>query len=126
MDEMSLGRRERQIMEIVYRNGQASVKEVLRELPDPPSYSAVRGMLGLLEHKGHLSHRREGLKYIYLPTTDAGEARATALSRLVRTFFGGSVEQAAVALLTLPDTKLPKKDRQRLTELINKARQGGK
>ena len=96
---LQLGRRERQIMDVLYRRGRASVTEVLAELPDPPSYSAVRGMLGLLEDKGYLRHEREGMKYVYLPTVDAKQARRSALQHMVKTFFNGSPANAASALL---------------------------
>ncbi|HJX01502.1 MAG TPA: BlaI/MecI/CopY family transcriptional regulator, partial [Terriglobales bacterium] len=85
--QWELGRRERQIMDIVYRLGRASVSQVQAELPDPPSYSAVRAMLGFLEDKGHLRHHQDGLKYVYVPTTDRNKARASALQHLVKTFF---------------------------------------
>src|ERR1700704_5934778 len=96
---LELGRRERQIMDVVFRLGKASVAEVLEELPDPPSYSAVRGMLGLLEDKGYVRHRRDGLRYIYLPTAGQQQAQQSALRHIVHTFFGGSVSDAAASLL---------------------------
>lgn len=122
----SLGRRERQIMEIVFRHGRATAAEVLAELPDPPTYTAVRGMLRWLEEKGHLRHERDGLRYVYLPTADPSQTRDSALRHLVKTFFGGSPEAAVTALLDLPDTKLSAKDRQRLAEMIRKARTEGR
>jgi len=123
---LQLGRRERQIMDVVYRRGRASVTEVLAELSDPPSYSSVRGMLGLLEDKGYLRHEQEGLKYVYLPAEDTRHVRATALKHMVRTFFGGSPEQAVAALLEMPDSKLSAKDKQRFSQLIKKAQQEGR
>ncbi len=123
---LQLGRRERQIMDVVYRRGRASVTEVLAELSDPPSYSSVRGMLGLLEDKGYLRHEQEGLKYVYLPAEDTRQVRATALKHMVRTFFGGSPEQAVAALLEMPDSKLSAKDKQRFSQLIKKAQQEGR
>ena len=84
-----LSRRERQIMDIVYEAGQASAADVLDRLPDPPSYSAVRAMLRVLEEKGHLRHKQDGPRYVYLPTVSRDEARRSALRRLLRTFFDG-------------------------------------
>src|SRR5258707_12256741 len=91
---LQLGRRERQIMDVVYRRGRASGTEVLAELSDPPSYSSVRAMLGLLEDKGYLRHEQEGLKYVYLPAHDTRQVRATALKHMVKNFFGCSPEQS--------------------------------
>jgi BlaI family transcriptional regulator, penicillinase repressor len=122
----SLGRRERQIMEIVFRRGRASAAEVLADLPDPPTYTSVRGMLRWLEEKGHLRHERDGLRYVYLPTADPAKARTSALRHLVTTFFDGSPAEAVTALLDLPDTKLSAKDRQRLSEMIRRAREEGR
>src|SRR6266478_968340 len=100
----SLGRRERQIMDVVYRLGRAAVADVMRELPDPPTYSAVRAMLRYLERKGHLRHSRDGARYVYEPTVSHSEAQRTALRHLVRTFFRGSRPRALAALLDLPWT----------------------
>jgi BlaI family transcriptional regulator, penicillinase repressor len=123
---MQLGRRERQIMDVVYRRGQASVSEVRGDLPDPPSYSAVRAMLGLLEDKGYLRHRQQGLKYVYLPADDTSKVRSSALEHMVTTFFGGSPELAVAALLEMQDTKLSAKEKQYLSHLIKKAQQEGR
>lgn len=117
-----LGRRERQIMEVVYRLGRASVGEVRRELPDPPTYSSVRGMLKLLEDKGHLRHEQEGLKYVYVPIVAPEKERVSALRHLVRTFFGGSAREAAAALLELPDSKLTREELARLSRLLSASR----
>ncbi|HYX52680.1 MAG TPA: BlaI/MecI/CopY family transcriptional regulator [Candidatus Limnocylindrales bacterium] len=121
-----LARRERQIMDVVYRHGRATVNGVLAELPDPPTYSAVRGMLRLLEEKGFLRHEQEGLKYVYLPVDDTRQVRAHALRHMVRTFFGGSPEQAVAALIEMSDTKLSSKDKQHLLQMIKKAQQEGR
>src|SRR5437764_4855184 len=123
---LQLGRRERQIMDVIYRRGRASVTEVLADLTDPPSYSAVRGMLGLLEDKGYLRHEQHGLKYLYLPKQDPRQVRTSALKHMVKTFFSGSPEQAVAALLEISDTKLSAKDRQYLSQLIKKAQQEGR
>jgi predicted transcriptional regulator len=121
-----LGRRERQIVEVVYRLGRATVSEVLAELPDPPSYSAVRAMLRILESKGHLKHRQEGQRYVYLPALRRDQARRSALHHLVRTFFDGSAERALAALLEDADTRLTPEDLERLSRLIHKARKQGR
>jgi predicted transcriptional regulator len=123
---LNLGRRERQIVEAVYRLGRATVGDVLAELPDPPSYSAVRAMLGKLERKGFLKHVEEGPRYLYLPAVSAERARRTALQNLVDTFFQGSAEQAAVALLQLSDTAVNPDVLKRLAELVRQAKQEGR
>ena len=121
---MELGRRERQIMEAVYRLGRATVAEVRAQLADPPTYSAVRGMLRFLEEKGQLRHVRDGVKYVYIPTVAPSKARRSALQRLVRTFFGGSTREAVAALLE--DRRLGGEDLDRLQELIDHARKEGR
>jgi BlaI family penicillinase repressor len=123
---LQLGRRERQIMDVVYRRGRASVADVRGDLPDPPSYSAVRGMLGLLEDKGFLVHQQHGLKYVYLPADDTGKIRNSALKHIVKTFFGGSPERAVGALLEMSDSKLSAKEKHYLSQLIKKAQQEGR
>lgn len=94
-----LSRRERQIMDVIYRRGRATASEVLEEMADPPSYSAVRAMLRILEDKGHLHHQQDGQRYIYLPTLPADNARRSALHHLLDTFFEGSREKMVAALL---------------------------
>jgi BlaI family transcriptional regulator, penicillinase repressor len=128
MEQISnnLGRRERQIVDAVYRLGKASVAQVRAELPDPPSYSAVRAMLNLLEGKGYLKHQRDGLRYVYLPAIAPQKARQSALRHLVSTFFQGSPAAAAAALLELPGAKLSPEDRARLNELIARAEKEGR
>jgi predicted transcriptional regulator len=121
-----LGRRERQIVETVYRLGRATVAQVLAELPDPPSYSAVRGMLNLLEEKGHLRHERDGLRYVYLPVVAAETASRTAMAHVVRTFFGGSPAEAASALFDLPDRKLSRDELEHLSHLVRQAMKVGR
>lgn len=121
-----LARRERQIMEIVYRLGQATAADVLAELPDPPSYSAVRAHLRILEDKGHLRHNRDGARYVFSPTVGRDRARRSALTQVVRTFFGGSAEQAVATLLDLSHEKLTDDDLGRLQTLIAKAREEGR
>lgn len=112
----ALGKRERQIMEIVYRNGRATAAQVHAELPDPPTYSTVRGMLRYLEEKGHLRHQQEGPRYVYAATAPRGQVRASALSHVVRTFFDGSVSTAVASLLE--SKPLSKEEHERLTRLL--------
>ncbi|MEQ1817189.1 MAG: BlaI/MecI/CopY family transcriptional regulator [Terricaulis sp.] len=121
--QSELGRRERQIMEIVYRRARATAAEVLGDLADPPSYSAVRGMLRYLEEKGHLKHEQEGPRYVYLPTAPQKKARASALSQLVHTFFDGSASEAAAALIE--SKALSRAEHKRLVEILEKARKQG-
>lgn len=121
-----LGRRERQIVDTVYRLGRATVADVLAELPDPPSYSAVRGMLNLLEEKGHLRHVSEGLRYVYLPVVAPAAASKSAMAHVVRTFFAGSAAEAATALFELPDRKWTKSELDQLSELIKRAKKEGR
>jgi predicted transcriptional regulator len=121
-----LSRRERQIMEILYQRGRASASEVLEALPDPPSYSAVRALLRVLETKGHARHVREGARYVYLPTQPRSRAAQSALTQVVRTFFGGSVEQAVATLLSDEDLHLSDEELARLAALIEQAKEGGR
>ena len=122
----ALGRRERQIMDVIYRLGKASVTDVRNELPDPPTYSAVRGMLRLLEQKGFITHQDDGLRYLYSATVKPTQARKSALRHMVKTFFGGSSAEAAASLLELSDVELSEEDVTRLTRLIAKAKTEGR
>ncbi len=122
---VGLSRRERQILDILYQRGQASAAEVMEALPDPPSYSAVRALLRILEEKGHLKHREEGAKYVYLPTRPRSRAGRVALQRVLQTFYGGSVEKAVAALLDSSDEKLSAEELERLQTLINQTRKEG-
>jgi predicted transcriptional regulator len=117
-----LSRRERQIMDIVYELNEASAKEILAKLPDPPSYSAVRAMLSKLETKGHLKHRESELKYVYSPTVDQSAARDSALSRLLKTFFDGSASQAVNALIDLSSDEISEQELSELEAVIEQAR----
>jgi len=121
-----MSRRERQIMDVVYRHGQATAAEVLAELPDPPSYSAVRAILRVLEEKGHLRHDQQGPRYVFLPTVPREKARRSALKQLVRTFFDGSTEQTVAALLDMASSRLSDEELDRLSQLINQARKEGR
>ena len=123
---LDLGRRERQLMEAVYRLGRASVSDVLAQLPDPPSYSSVRAMLGKLQRKGYLRQEEDGPRYIYTPALSRENARRTALKNLLDTFFNGSAEQAAVALLQMSDTTVPATVLDRLHERVRRARKEGR
>jgi predicted transcriptional regulator len=123
---ISLSRRERQIMDVIYRRGQATAAEVLEDLPDPPGYSAVRAMLRVLEEKGHLRHDQLGPRYVFLPTVPREKARRSALKQLVQTFFEGSTEQTVAALLDLSASKLSDAELDRLSQLINQARKEGR
>ena len=121
-----LGARERQIMDAIYQLGEASVADVLAKLPDPPSYSAVRTMIRLLEKKGLLRHRQVGTKYVYRPAQSREAARRSALKHLLQTFFAGSAADAVAAILHPSVTKLTDDDIERLEQLIHEARQKGK
>jgi predicted transcriptional regulator len=121
-----LSRRERQIMDIIYQRGRATAQEVMEDLPEPPSYSAVRAMLRLLEEKGYLKHEQDGPRYVFLPTLAREKARKSALQRVLKTFFGGSTEQAVAALLDLSRPKLSKDELDRLSRMIEEAREEGR
>ncbi|MEJ2184415.1 MAG: BlaI/MecI/CopY family transcriptional regulator [Gemmatimonadota bacterium] len=121
-----LSRRERQIMDVLHRRGEAAVAEVMEDMPDPPSYSAVRATLRILEEKGHVVHREDGPRYVYAPAVPREEARKAALRHVVRTFFGGSAEEAAVALLGMSDVAMTDGDLERLTAEIERAREEGR
>ena len=121
-----LTRRERQIMDSVYRRGSATAAEVLQDLPDPPSYSAVRAMLRKLHGKGYLTSAQDGPRYVYSAVIPRDEARESAMQRLVRTFFGGSPARAVAALLDSPSTQLSDGELDELAVLIDQARRGGR
>jgi predicted transcriptional regulator len=120
-----LSRRERQIMDVIYRFGKVTAAEVLAELPEPPSYSAVRAMLRLLEEKGHVRHEQDGPRYVYLPTINRDKARRSAMRHLVRTFFDGSTEDAVAALLQ-SDNGMSDDELERLSQLIDAAKKEGR
>jgi BlaI family penicillinase repressor len=121
-----LSRREREIMDVIYRSGRATAAEVLDQLAEPPSYSAVRALLRVLEEKGHLRHEEDGPRYVFVPTVPRERARASALRRLLHTFFDGSTEQAVAALLDLSSTRLSDAELARLSQLIADARKEGR
>ena len=122
----SLAARERQIMDVIYTRGQATVAEVLEDLADPPTYSTVRAMLGKLEKKGLLKHEEHGPRYVYMPTVPRKKASQSALERTVQTFFDGSATKAVAALLDMDSANLSDEDMDRMAELIEQARRRGK
>ncbi len=124
--DKSLSRRERQIMDIVYEMKEASALQVMERLPSPPSYSAVRALLRVLEQKSHLVHRQDGPRYIYVPRLDKDKARRSALAHLKRTFFDGSTADVVATLLDSSGEDLSEDDYRRLAELIDKARKEGR
>jgi len=121
-----LSRREREIMDVIYRAGRATAAEVLDQLADPPSYSAVRALLRVLEEKGHLRHEEEGPRYVFVPTVPRERARQSALRQILHTFFEGSTEQAVAALLDLSSAKLSDEELARLSRMIADARKEGR
>ena len=121
-----LSRRERQVMDILYRRGEATVAEVMAELPDPPTYSAVRSILRILMEKKLITHREDGPRYVYLPAVDTDEAREDALKHVIRTFFDGSAEQAVTAVLRMSDAKLTDAEILALADRIRAARISGR
>ena len=121
-----LSRREREIMDVIYRAGRATAAEVRDALPDAPGYSAVRALLRVLEEKGHLRHEEDGPRYVFVPTVPRERARQSALKQLLHTFFDGSTEQAVAALLDLSSTRLSDDELGRLGRLIADARKEGR
>ncbi len=125
-DPLHLSRRERQVMEVIYTRGEASAHQVLKDLPDPPTRTAVRTFLRILEDKGHLVHRKEGREFIYRPTRAPQQAARSALRRMLSTFFGGSMEGAVAAYLADPGTKLSAEEISRLRDLVEQAARKGR
>jgi predicted transcriptional regulator len=121
----ALSRRERQIMDILYRRGRATGNEVMDDLPGDPSYSTVRTQLRVLERKGHVRHEEQGLKFIYLPAVPRRAARKSALKHLVDTFFDGSVEKVVGAILGGEGARVSDDELARIAEHVEKARKGG-
>ena len=124
-DHRDLSRRERQILDILYQRGRATAAEVQTALPEPPSYSAVRALLRILEEKGHVRHEQDGPRYVYLPTVARDNAKRSAMRHMVRTFFDGSAEQAISALLDESSAKLSTAELDRLARMIDTARKSG-
>ena len=123
--QSNLSRRERQIMDVIYRMEKATAVDVMEKIPDPPSYSAVRAMLRVLEEKGHLKHEQDGPRYVFSPVVARDTARRSAMKHLVRTFFDGSTESAVAALLQ-NESRLSRVELERLSGLIEKAKTEGR
>lgn len=123
---LNLSRRERQIIDIVYRRGRASAAEVREDLPNAPSYSSVRTLLSILEQKGHLRHVEEGGRYVYSPTRRRENVGRAALRRVLQTFYQGSVEKTMAALLDISESRLSAEEMKRLAKLIEEARKEGR
>lgn len=125
-DSHTLSRRERQVMDILHRRRESTVAEIMRELPDPPTYSAVRSVLRILGEKGLIRYKEDGPRYIYYPAQDTQAARDDVLAHVVRTYFAGSPEQAVTALLRMSDADMKDADVKRLRDTISRARQHGR
>jgi predicted transcriptional regulator len=125
MTHRDLSRRERQILDILYQRGRATAADVQVALPEPPSYSAVRALLRILEEKGHVRHEQDGPRYVYVPTLGRENAKRSALRHILQTFFDGSAEQAISALLDGSSAKLSRAELDRLARLIESARKSG-
>ncbi len=121
-----LTRRERQVMNILHRRGPSTVSEIMDELPDPPTYSAVRSILRILGEKNEVRHREDGPRYVYLPSESTQRSQESALEHVVDTYFAGSTEQAVTALLRLTDADISDTEIERLRDRIRKARVGGR
>jgi BlaI family transcriptional regulator, penicillinase repressor len=121
-----LSRRERQIMDLLFRVGRATAAEVMEGLPNAPSYSAVRALLRILEQKGHIRHEEEGRAYVYMPLQRRDSARQSALSHLLKTFFDNSAEQAVAALLAIKGEKMSEAELERMSRLIDAAKKEGR
>jgi predicted transcriptional regulator len=122
----TLTRREREIMDILYRRERATAADVLEDMAEPPTYSAVRALLRILEDEGHIKHVQEGPRYVYMPAVARNDARKSALSHVVTTFFDGSVEQVVATLVESSRSKLSKDELERLAQLIEKAKKEGR
>jgi predicted transcriptional regulator len=118
-----LSKRERQIMDVLYGAGRATAAEVRARMPDPPSYSAVRTLLRILEEKGHVRHEQDGIRYVYVPTVAPAKAQRSALKHLIDTFFGGSASRGMAALVELSGRE---EDLRELQRMIDEARKKGK
>jgi predicted transcriptional regulator len=126
ISESDLSRRERQIMDAVYRLGRATAQQIRESIPSPPTYAAVRRMVAILEEKGYLRHDEEGARYVYYPTVDRERAGSSALRHVTRTFFDGSPAQAVAALLDASASELTDDEIARLGELVDKVRKEGR
>ena len=125
-NDRDLSRRERQIMDFLFRVGKATAADVMEGLPNAPSYSAVRALLRILEQKGHIRHEEEGRAYVYMPLARRADARQSALSHLLKTFFDNSAEQAMAALLAIKGEKMSDAELERMSRLIDAAKTEGR
>jgi BlaI family penicillinase repressor len=125
-NQTTLSRREREAMDVLYRRGEATVAEVMEQMVHPPTYSAVRSTLRILEEKGHVVHREDGPRYVYAPAEGRDQARTAALDHLVNTFFEGSAEEALAALLKRSDLEMSEEQIERLAGTIRRAREEGR
>jgi predicted transcriptional regulator len=125
-NDRDLSRRERQIMDFLFRVGKATAADVMEGLPDAPSYSAVRALLRILEQKGHIRHEEEGRAYVYMPLVRRADARQSALSHLLKTFFDNSAEQAVAALLAIKGEKMSAAELERMSRMIDAAKTEGR
>ena len=121
-----VSRRERQVMDILYSRGQATATEIHEALPDPPTFSATRAVIRTLEEKGHLAHKEQGLRYIYLPTVPVDRARKSAVAHLLSTFFDGSPARLMASLLDQPSAKLSDDELKSIEEMIRQSRKEAK
>jgi BlaI family transcriptional regulator, penicillinase repressor len=124
--EQQLSRRERQIMDVLHTRQSATVADIRAALPNPPGYSAVRALLRILEEKGHVKHREDGARYVYLPRESQAAASRSALKRVVSTFFQGSVTQTVAALLETGDIRLADSELNKLQQIIKQAKKEGR
>jgi len=124
--QSQLSRRERQIMDILYQRGRATVAEIREGMFDPPSYSTVRALLRIIEEKGHVRHRQEGARYVYAPKRRRSDAARAALKRVLHTFFDGSPERAVATLLEISDKYITTEELDRLSELVEEAKREGR
>ena len=122
----NLSRRERQIIDILYAQGRGTAAEVQAALPEPPSYSAVRAMLRILEDKGHVTHQQDGPRYVYVPTLPREDAQESALQRMMSTFFDGSPSKAVAAILDMSEAELSDNEIEQMAKLVEQARRRGK
>ena len=125
-NDRDLSRRERQIMDFLFRVGKATAADVMEGLPDAPSYSAVRALLRILEQKGHIRHEEEGRAYVYMPLARRADARQSALSHLLKTVFDNSAEQAVAALLAIKGEKMSDAELERMSRMIEAAKTEGR
>jgi predicted transcriptional regulator len=124
--ETGLSRRERQVIDILHRRGEATVAEIMDDLPDPPTYSAVRSVLRILGEKRLIDHKEDGPRYVYYPVQDTEKARDDMLAHVVKNYFAGSPEQAVAALLRMSDVDMNEQEVERLRESIRSARESGR